>query len=137
MLRYLVSYFWAIVWAVIVLLLMGMASDDLPNVRFFVGFDKLAHCGCFFVLGVLLLFGTVTASKGKGSKIGAVLSVGLVSGLFAFLTEAVQFYLQTGRTAEWWDIFADFVGIGMAVFAYLVLYRKRSNQQPKSDPSIH
>jgi len=128
MLRYLVSYFWAIVWGVIVLVLMGTSPDDLPSVRFFTGFDKLAHCGCFFVLGVLLLLGTVTESKGKGSKARAVLSVGLISGLFAFLTEAVQVWPQTGRTAEWWDIFADFVGIGMAVFAYSVLYRKRPNQ---------
>jgi len=128
MLRYLVSYFWAILWGVLVLLLMGMSPDDLPSVRFFTGFDKLAHCGCFFVLGVLLLLGTVAESKGQGSKTRAVLSVGLVSGLFAFLTEAVQLWPQTGRTAEWWDIFADFVGIAMAVFAYLVLYRKRSDR---------
>jgi len=127
MLRYLISYFWAIMWSVIVLLLMGMPPSGFPSVRVFVGFDKLAHCGCFFVLGVLLLLGTVAESKGRGSKFRAVLSVGSVSGLFAFLTEAVQLYLQTGRTADWWDIFADFVGIGMAVFAYLVLYRKRAD----------
>jgi len=114
-------YSWATVWGLAMLVLMGLPPKNMPAVRFFDGFDKLAHCGCFFVFAVLLLLGRGSRPNGKTSKIGASVFAVLVSGLFAFLTEAVQLCSGMGRTADWWDVFADFTGIGMAVFAYSVL----------------
>ncbi len=126
MLKYIFNYSWAIIWGLIVLVLMGMPSPDLPRVRFFEGFDKLVHCGSFFVFTVLLLLGSIRQSKRRASKIKTVVFTALVAGVFAFLTEGVQLYLEMGRMADWWDIFADFVGIGMALFAYLLLHHKRA-----------
>lgn len=125
MLRNLFNYIWAIAWGIIMLLLMGMPSDDIPGVGFFEGFDKMAHCGFFFVFTALLLLGSISPASGNPSKIKTIIVTFLIASIFAFGTEAIQYYLSTGRRADWWDIFADYVGIGMALFSYMLFYRRR------------
>lgn len=125
MLRNLFNYIWAIVWGIMMLLLMGMPSDDIPGVGFFEGFDKMAHCGFFFVFTALLLLGSISPASGNPSKIKTIIVTFLIASIFAFGTEAIQYYLSTGRQADWWDIFADYVGIGMALFSYILFYRRR------------
>ncbi|MFD2537864.1 VanZ family protein [Sphingobacterium chuzhouense] len=125
MLRNLFNYIWAIVWGIMMLLLMGMPSDDMPGVGFFEGFDKMAHCGFFFVFTALLLLGSISPASGNPSKIKTIIVTFLIASIFAFGTEAIQYYLSTGRQADWWDIFADYVGIGMALFSYILFYRRR------------
>ena len=124
MLKSLFHYIWAIAWGIIMLLLMGMPSDDIPGVSFFEGFDKMAHCGFFFVFTALLLLGSSSQAKSRPSKIGAILIAFIITSVFAFGTEGIQYYLSTGRQADWWDIFADYVGIGMALFSYMLFYRR-------------
>ncbi|MBD1420918.1 VanZ family protein [Sphingobacterium chuzhouense] len=123
--RNLFNYIWAIVWGIMMLLLMGMPSDDMPGVGFFEGFDKMAHCGFFFVFTALLLLGSISPASGNPSKIKTIIVTFLIASIFAFGTEAIQYYLSTGRQADWWDIFADYVGIGMALFSYILFYRRR------------
>lgn len=125
MLRFLINYSWAIIWGILMLLLMGLPSDNLPNTNYFAGFDKLAHCGFFFVFTVFLLKGSILQSKGRGSKVKSFAIVFFVTSLLAFGTEGLQLYLSFGRQADWWDIFADYMGIGMALFAYILLHQKR------------
>ncbi len=104
---------------------MGLPAQDLPNTNYFDGFDKLAHCGFFFVFTVLLLFGSILQSKRRASKLKTFFIAFLVSSIFAFGTEAIQYYLSFGRQADWWDIFSDYMGIGMALLAYLLLHQTR------------
>lgn len=122
--RFILNYSWAILWGSIMVFLMLRPPGNGPSI-FFEGFDKLAHCGSFFLLTAFILFGGISGSKGtiRKYRFGSVTL--FVTGSLAFLTEAGQYYLTTTRSAEWWDIFADFVGIGMALFAYLLFYRKR------------
>lgn len=122
--RFILSYSWAILWGIILVFLM-LRSPSEGDPKFFEGFDKLAHCGSFFLLTALILFGGVSKSKGTIRKYRFGFVVLLITVVFAFLTEAAQFYFTRMRQAEWWDIFADAVGIGMALFAYLLFYRKR------------
>lgn len=123
MLRNLVNYIWAILWGTFMLLLMGLPSDDIPGVGVFEGFDKVAHCGFFFVFTALLLLGSMSQPAGNPSKTKPVLISFFFASMLAFGTEAIQYYLSTGRQADWWDIFADYVGIGMALFSYILFYR--------------
>lgn len=125
MIKYIFNYAWAILWAVLMLILMGLPANDLPSTQYFEGFDKLAHCGFFFVFTVLLLLGFIVHSKGRASKIKTFIISLIVASILAFGTEAIQLYFSTGRMADWWDIFADYVGIGMALFSYLLLHQKR------------
>ncbi|MCY4778632.1 VanZ family protein [Sphingobacterium sp. UT-1RO-CII-1] len=123
--KYVFNYIWAIVWATIMLILMGMPSNNVPSVGLFEGFDKLAHCGSFFLLTVFLLQGFTTQSNTAISKVKNFFYTLLITSFFAFATELLQYYLDTGRQADWWDIFADFVGIGMALFSYLIFFRNK------------
>jgi len=125
MLRFLYNYSLAILWGILMLLLMGLPSSDLPNTNYFEGFDKLAHCGFFFVFTTLLLRGGILQGKGRGSKIKTFLIVFIITSALAFGTEAIQLYFSFGRMADWWDIFADYMGIGMALLSYLLLHQRK------------
>src|SRR5690606_1834627 len=127
MLKYLLNYSWAILWGILMLVLMSMPSSDLPSTSYFEGFDKMAHWGFFFVFTVLLLFGATIQSKRRVSKIRTIILTAIIAIFVAFLSEAIQYYLSLGRQADWWDIFADGVGIGMGLFAYLLLYQNRAS----------
>ena len=109
-------YIWGLLWALFVLVIISapLNTDGTPS---FPGMDKLVHTGIFFVFTVLLFFGNM-----KNNIRPWVLSFPItiiISSGFAFLTELIQKYIFTYRAFEWWDLFADHVGIGMGVFAYL------------------
>lgn len=127
MLRFLNNYALTILWLIIMLALMSMPSNDLPRTNYFAGFDKLAHCGFFFVFTIFLLQGSVRQTRHNSYKLTLMFVALLISGFFAFLTEGIQYYLSADRQADWWDIFADFVGIGMALFSFLVLYQRNNS----------
>ena len=126
MLSKFVHYIWAILWGVLMLTLMGLPSDDMPSVSFFNGFDKMAHCGFFFVFTNLLLVGATQAGKKRPSKFRPIFIALFIASLFAFGTEGLQMAMAAGRHPDWWDIFADYTGVGMALFGYLLFYRKPS-----------
>lgn len=103
---------------------MIMPSNDL-GVPLFEGFDKLAHCGTFFVLTVLLYWGSIVKRNQHAAKWKSVCKILTSTILFAFITEWAQLKFSPTRMSDWWDIFADCVGIGMGTFAYILLYHKR------------
>ena len=53
--NWILNYAWAIIWAIVMCILMLMPANDLPSVEFFAGFDKMVHCGSFFLLTTLML----------------------------------------------------------------------------------
>src|SRR5699024_12332435 len=111
--RKIFGYKWAILWAVLMLSLFLWPSPSAGGFTFFEGFDKIVHCGLFFVFAALLLHGKVRSSKTKVRKFKTGVSVLMIGALFAFLTEGAQL-LTDSRSADWWDIFADMVGTSMA-----------------------
>ena len=123
--RFILSYSWAFLWSICMLYLMLKSpSNDIP-IPLYEGFDKIAHCGSFFLLTALFLYGAVANTKGMARKYLTAFWVLLGTGSFAFFSEFAQYYFTSTRQADWWDIFADAVGIGMALFSYLLFYRKR------------
>lgn len=123
MIRFLLNYSLAMIWGVVVSILLLMPSSDFEGVPYFEGIDKMVHCGIFFVLTILIYFGNSLHYRENVNKFRSLLVVFAIVSIFAFLTEGAQMYLSPSRSADWWDIFADFTGIGMAMFAYLILYR--------------
>lgn len=119
----------AIIWALIVLVLCDMPlSGGGSGDFFFEGFDKLVHTGFFFVFSILIFFGE-RSRKLDHNRFGATVKVILITILFGGGIELSQLEIFTYRTAEWWDFFADMTGTGMAVFAYLFLYRTSNNEK--------
>ena len=125
-LSYFSQYLWSVLWAGFMFVLMVLPSQDFSKVPKFEGFDKLAHCGTFFVLATLLYWQNLAKNNFTVNKRMSILKVVSSTVIFAGVTELAQLYLSTGRTADYWDFFADVMGIGMATFAYILLYKKRS-----------
>ncbi len=121
-------YIWAFLWAVVVLVLISMPGDSTRGVPHFEGMDKLVHTGFFFVFTVLLYYGSIKRNKTTRPSWDCSLKVIFVSLFFAVLTEFIQLTIFTHRTAEIWDLFADVVGTGMGVFAYLVFHHIKSHE---------
>lgn len=115
-------YLWAVIWAILVLFLVSSPMPDVTNPNHsFPGIDKLVHTGFFFVFTILMFYGSIM-NDNEPNLISWPNILVLGSGsIFAIGTELIQKYLFTYRSFEYWDVFADHVGIGMGYFAYLVL----------------
>lgn len=125
--KYFFSYIWAIVWGVIMLILLLLPPNDLPDAKkfeLFAGIDKVVHMGIFFVLAILLYWESAMKSQWKGNMWITTAKVVVSTVIFAFLTEEAQKHVSS-RTADMYDIYADCIGIGMATFAFLLLYRRK------------
>jgi len=104
-----------VLWALILIWLsLTPSPPQLPGV---LGWDKLLHAGSYGLLTILVAQFLLYLSFNLG-KTGwqAVLPVVCCGALL----EVLQLLLQTGRTAEWWDLVANTVG---AFLAYLVFRR--------------
>lgn len=124
--RLLKNYIWAIVWAIVILALLLLPSKNfqVEEVTFFEGFDKMVHCGIFFVLAILLYWESILKSKRTVNKWVSIAKVICSTIIFALVTEAAQKYLSPSRSADSWDIFADVAGVAMATLAFLFLYKR-------------
>jgi VanZ family protein len=100
-------------WAVTILWLSLTSSP--PQIPGVLGWDKLLHGGAYALLTLLIaqfLF-CLPLHPGKACRVAWLAAV-----CFGALMEVAQLLAHTGRTAEWWDLFADAVG---ATLAYVIL----------------
>lgn len=113
----------ALWWALLILILCGISFGSVgESPLFFPGFDKLVHCGLFFVLTVLISYGFIRQNGGQQFNFINGVGVGLAAVIYGGIIELLQLFVFTWRGPEWNDLFADSVGAGMAVFgAWLVL----------------
>lgn len=121
----------SILWAIFVVVMcdMPMSGTGSLGITFFEGFDKLAHTGFFFVLTVLLFYGKIKQQVSysyRGMTLLKILAITTALGVFI---ELLQLYIFTYRSAEWWDLFADMIGVGMGIFSYIFLHRTRFNEK--------
>lgn len=121
--KYFISYIWAIIWGGLILVLLLMPPSNFSDIPVFPGIDKMVHCGIFFVQATLLYWENIAKSKRTANKWLTTLKVLVITSIYAALTELAQMYLTNTRTADLWDIFADIVGVGMATFAFLLIYK--------------
>lgn len=122
--KYLISYIWAILWGAIICILLLLPSNNFKGVPVFEGIDKMVHLGIFFVQAILLYWEAAMKSKRKANKWITIAKVLVTTAVFACLTEVAQMYLTNTRSADPWDVFADITGVGMATFAFILLYKR-------------
>ena len=104
-----------VLWALIILWLsLTPSPPQLPGV---LGWDKLLHAGAYGLLTLLIAQFLLYLSFDLGKTGWQAVSLAVCCGA---LLEVLQLLLQTGRTAEWWDLIADAIG---ALLAYLVFRR--------------
>ncbi len=119
----------AILWAGLTLVLCNLPASDLPNTAlFFQGFDKMAHAGFFFVLTVFLFYGKIRQQSSYQYRMITILKIMLITVVLGGLIELMQWKIFTYRSAEWWDFFADLIGVGMGIFSYVFLHRFNSHE---------
>ena len=94
---------------------------------FFPGFDKMVHCGFFFIFTVLAIHGAI-AQKGNFS-FGVAVKMLVVAVAFGAAIEILQLYIFTWRSGEWNDLFADTVGAGMATFSSLMFVKRYRDEK--------
>ena len=102
-----------IAWASIILWLSLTSSP--PQLPGLLGWDKLLHAGAYGLLTLLIAQYLLSLSL---SPAKICWYAGLTAVCFGALLEVMQILVQTGRTAEWWDLFADAVGafLGCVIF---------------------
>lgn len=88
-------------------------QSSLPKFEFdwLIAADKIAHSVLFFVLILLLLAAFLFQTPqwfqtGKG-----VFLFGFISVFFGLITELLQLWITTDRSAEWADFLADVSGV--------------------------
>jgi VanZ family protein len=85
-------------------------------------FDKLAHGLAFSVMGFLLAFGFFKSVH--ASLKTKILFVWLVGTGLGILDEIHQIFVR-GRTSDPRDATADAVGVGLGIFLYWLVVRKK------------
>lgn len=110
-----------ILWALFVLIMCLMPMGNIgESSLFFPGFDKLVHCGFFFVFVVFAENGLIR--QNKNFVYTRVLITAVIAIIFGGAIELLQQYVFIWRDGDWADLFADTVGIGMATFSIMVTY---------------
>ncbi|TAF46976.1 MAG: VanZ family protein [Sphingobacteriales bacterium] len=109
-------------WAGLIFIFCNMPMHNAgANFSYFEGFDKLVHLGFFFVLAILIFWGQLLTIRIDLYFLKNIIIVIVVTFCYGSLIEIMQWKIFTYRSGDWWDLFADMLGVAMAVFAYIIL----------------
>ncbi|MFD0751089.1 VanZ family protein [Mucilaginibacter calamicampi] len=115
-------------WALFVFIICNIQIGAVgKSSLFFPGFDKLAHCGLFFVFVVFCTNGFIRQNLNKRLTYKNALFITLIGIGYGGLIELVQLTLFSWRTGDWDDLFADTVGACMATFSILITINATNN----------
>ena len=110
-----------LLWALFIFIICNANLSSVGKSHlFFPGFDKLVHCGLFFVLVVFAGNGYLRQQIHYRLSYNGALVITLVAVLFGGIIELLQLTVFTWRSAEWNDLFADTIGACMGIFSILV-----------------
>ncbi|WP_232282916.1 VanZ family protein [Pedobacter sp. BAL39] len=103
--------------------------DSSGSGFFFKGFDKMVHLGFFFVLTILLFFGKIRYQHNYSFRSLTIFKIILITAALGAGIEMLQWKVFTYRSAEWWDFGCDMIGVGMAIFSYMLLHKTNYNDK--------
>lgn len=110
-----------ILWALFVFILCNVEIGEVGKSHlFFPGFDKLVHCGLFFVLVVFIANGFIRQKINERLTYKNAWLITLLAIAFGALIEILQLTIFTWRSGDWDDLFADSVGACMGIFSVLI-----------------
>jgi VanZ family protein len=107
-----------VVWTLVLLTLLTMPVSEIPmpHAGIFRYMDKYIHVVLFAVTGFVSIFGV------RFRRFGSRVFFGLFFSLFlAFGTEFVQSFIRY-RTADFYDLMADLLGVFAGLFVYMLCY---------------
>ena len=111
---------WAMLWALIILILCGIPGKDIPHISFLelLSFDKFVHAGIFFVLLLLTVRGFKTQGRFIAPRRKAKPYAFILCVAYGGLLEILQGTVFEGRSADIFDFIANSFGCTMALLAY-------------------
>jgi len=116
------SFLPAIIWGIFILIMSSFPGDDIPKSFIFnIPFaDKIIHFFLYFLLVILILFGSLRKSKNT-LIIRKFLFAFFISLLYGILMEVLQYFVFITRSADLMDIVANIAGsfIGLLTFYYI------------------
>lgn len=120
---------WSLVWTVFILILCTAKMPDTSGSGFFFqGFDKMVHLGFFYVLTILLFYGKIQSQHNYSFRILTIFKIIGLTFLLGGSIELIQLNFFPYRSAEWWDLGADMIGVFMGVFSYILLHKSNYNE---------
>jgi VanZ family protein len=122
-LKELIKYYWpAILWALFIFTLCTIKLGGVEGSPiFFPGFDKLVHCGFFFVFVIFYANGLIRRRRLTTFPLKFSFIVLLSAMFYGGAIEILQATVFTWRDGDWNDFFADSVGASMGIFSILVI----------------
>lgn len=103
------------------MLLSVFPGNQLPSPPFF-GFDKVVHIIVYCALIELLLIAEILSVKQKITYKKILLLCGGVI-LYGGFMELLQKFIVINRSGNWYDFFANFLGVVVGVSFYPVLLK--------------
>ncbi len=120
----------SLLWAVIIMILMGLPGSYFPAVVTFwdwLGPDKIIHLLVFGILSFLFLYGYRKDIVVKDSRYRCVMYV--VSLVFSIsyggMTELLQKHLFINRFGSVLDFFADAIGCVIGLVIFVLCFEKK------------
>jgi VanZ family protein len=110
-----------LLWALFIFIMCNADFGGIGKSHlFFEGFDKLVHCGFFYML--VVLSGNSYIRKNGPDTLWFIPAfvITIFAVLYGGVIELLQLWVFTWRGAEWADLFADTIGAGMGMFSILV-----------------
>lgn len=113
-----------ILWAVVILVLILLPSQDLPKIEgeTLISFDKLAHGGVFFILVFLMIIGFIKQSTYPKLRHSAIKYALTISICYSLVLEGAQL-LSEGRMVDLYDGIANIIGCVSGFVFFCVVYR--------------
>lgn len=122
LLRFLATYKWALLWAMVILFATISSTSTLESIqlRSLFAFDKPIHATLFGIQALLII---LARKKNTAVNIRSIaFSALFISALYGLLTEIMQGWLTSSRTFDYFDLTADALGSGIvcAWFSFFV-----------------
>ncbi|PTQ95896.1 hypothetical protein C8P68_105407 [Mucilaginibacter yixingensis] len=117
----------AVLWALFILVMCSVSLGTVGDSHlFFTGFDKVTHCGLFFVMVVWITKGMIRKNGALQINYSQAAIALLLSVAYGGAIELAQAFIFTWRDGDWGDMASDVIGASMATFCILVtLYRPK------------
>lgn len=117
---------WAMLWALIILILCGIPGRDIPHISFLelLSFDKFVHAGIFFILILLVIRGFLLQTNFSNLQHHAKFIAFIICIIYGGSLEIMQGTLFVERSADVFDFIANSVGCLVGLFLYNGIERK-------------
>lgn len=117
---------WAMLWALLILILCGIPGRDIPHISFLelLSFDKFVHAGIFFVLILLSIRGFLLQNTFNKLQHNSKIIALVICVSYGGLLEIMQGTIFEERSADIYDFIANSFGCILGLLLYNWIEKK-------------